>query len=126
MNRRTVVIIFMVALLSFSLFGCKGKSQVITEDFNNTVWKDENSGTSLLFIDNNLILTSGEIKPDMNSEDIENIKYESNKYEDIEITLNGKSVEINNEDGLIMEFEKLSDTKIKDSYGTVFIKTDMN
>lgn len=121
MNRRALITI-LIALLSFSLFGCQEKSQVITGEFNNTNWEEENGGTSLLFIDNNLTINSGEIKPDMKSEDVENIKYESGKYEDIEIILKGKTIEITNEDGVIMEFKKVSDTKIKDEDGTVFIK----
>ncbi len=121
MNRRALITI-LIALLSFSLFGCQEKSQVITEEFNNTNWEEENGRTSLLFIDNNLTVNSGEIKPDMKSEDIESIKYESGKYEDIEIILKGKTIDITNEDGVIMEFKKVSDTKIKDADGTVFIK----
>lgn len=126
MNRRAVLIIFIATLLSLSLFGCEGKNQVIIEDFNKTVWESDDGGTSLLFIDKDLFLTSDEIKPEMDPKDIDNIKYESNKFENIEIILNGKSIEINNEDGLIMEFKKVSDTKIKDSDGTVFIKKDIN
>ncbi|MBU5312406.1 hypothetical protein KQI38_10220 [Tissierella carlieri] len=121
MNKKILMLVISI-VLSFSLLGCEKKSQIITEEFNNTIWEEENGKTSLLFIDNNLTVNSGEIKPDMELEDIENVKYESGKYEDIEINLKDETISIKNEDNIIMEFKKISDTKIENEDGIIFIK----
>lgn len=125
MNRK-IMVVFIVSLLAFALMGCQNQDQVITEEFNNTEWKDEDLGTVLLFADGGLMVNSGEIRPDMEAEQIENVRYETANYQDIKIILEGESIEIYEDDDLVMEFERISDSEIEDSYGSIFVKTDWN
>lgn len=125
MNKK-ILIIILVLILSFSLSACQRENQVINKDFNNSMWKDDSESTTLLFIENYLLVSSEEVKKDMEFEDLKDIKYENAKYKDIQIVLNDNLIEIRDEEGLIMEFEKLSDDKMKDRHGTVFEKRDIN
>lgn len=122
MEKNTFIII-LVLIMPFLLSACQDGSQIITKDFSHTMWKDDKNGTTLLFIEDYLLVDSGEIKTDMEFEDLKDIKYGSGKYRDIQIISNDDRIEIRDEEGLIMEFEKLSDDRMKDQYGTVFVKT---
>lgn len=125
MNKK-ILIIILVLVLSFSLSACQEENQIITKDFNYTIWKDDSESITLLFIENYLLVSSEEVKKDMEFEDLKDIKYENAKYKDIQIISNDNRIEIRDEEGLIMEFEKLSDDRMKDQYGIVFVKRSID
>lgn len=123
---KNISIIILVLIMSFLLSACQEEDQIITKDFNYTMWKDDSDTITLLFIENYLLVSSDEIKTDMGFEDLKDIKYESGKYKDIQIILNDDRIEIRDEEGLIMEFEKLSDDRMKDQHGIVFEKRNID